>query len=503
MKKTILNITMLATVVLSGNSCKKFLDEKPLQQVGVDRYFKSVRDITSAVTGVYASFQLEMTGGGDSKTVGKYHFWGEARADNYDKTQYNFAPAVEMASNGLSSGNSMSSWAGLYRTIGRANNCIKYIPQVPQFDRQATKSVVDGNMAQCYAMRALSYFYIVRLWGDAPIWTEPYLDVNEEPKKPREPKEKIIELILADLNKAYELIPKNATPSQWYIGEGAISAIMADVYMWLGEEGNALPWFANLFKSKSPTGKVYKATDSTDLVLQADWKKVFLNANTIENIWSIHWDYSVNGCACLPVSVYHSNSPLQIDSIVLKDWAARQSSDIRARQTIDFSASLRDRMQKYNPVPATGNPTWNDAAKQQPIYLVMYRLTDMVLLYAEAMNEEGDLVTALKWLNIIRKRAGQPVYLDTDPAVATKEAMQNALLNERRWELFGEGKRWFDLLRTKKAKEVMDPLMKIRQHREGTALVGFDDDNGRRLLWPIYRPLIENNPLLKQNLPYN
>ncbi len=110
-------------------------------------------------------------------------------------------------------------------------------------------------------------------------------------------------------------------------------------------------------------------------------------------------------------------------------------------------------MQKYNPVPATGNPTWNDAAKQQPIYLVMYRLTDMVLLYAEAMNEQGDLVTALKWLNIIRKRAGQPVYLDTDPAVATKEAMQNALLNERRWELFGEGKRWFDLVRTKKQKK--------------------------------------------------
>ncbi len=106
--------------MLSGNSCKKFLDEKPLQQVEVNRYFKSVRDITSAVTGVYASFQLEMTGGGDSKTVGKYHFWGEARADNYDKTQYNFAPAVEMASNGLSSGNSISTWAGLYRTIGRA-----------------------------------------------------------------------------------------------------------------------------------------------------------------------------------------------------------------------------------------------------------------------------------------------------------------------------------------------------------------------------------------------
>lgn len=503
MKKTFLNIALLATLAITGNGCKKFLDERPLQEVEVDKYFKSTKDITAAMAGVYASFQLEMTGGGTGSTWGKYIYWGEGRADNYDRTQYNFSHAIEIASNGLSSGNQASNWTGLFRTIGRANNCIKYIPQVPKFDRTATKSIVDGNLAQSYAMRAMCYFWIVRIWGDAPIWLEPYTDIAEEPKRARESRDKIMdEIIIKDLEKAYELIPKNATPSQWYIGEGAICAMLADVYMWRKDYPNAMIWFNNLFKAKAPTGKVFTGASAADLATQANWKSIFLAGNSIENIWSIHWDFTVNGCACLPNSIYHSNSPLQIDSAVMRDWAAIQATDFRARQTVDFAASLRDRMQKYYAVAATGNPTWNDASKQLPVYLVMYRLTDMMLLYAEAANKLADRATALKWLNIVRVRAGLPAYLDTDPAVATEAAMENALLNERRWELFGEGKRWFDLVRTEKVQEVMDPVLKLRQTRQGVEQVGFGTDN-RKYLWPVFRTLIENNPLLKQNLPYN
>lgn len=504
MKKTILNITLLAALAITAGGCEKFLDERPPTQVPVDSYFKNTKDINAALTGVYASLQMEMTGGGTGGTWGKYYFWGEGRADNFDKTQYNFAHALEIAFNGLTSGNAASNWTGLYRTIGRANNCIKNIPLVPQYDRTATKAIIDNAMAQSYALRALSYFWIVRLWGDAPIWLEPYTDVNENPRKARESKDKIInEVIIPDLEKAYELVPKNATPSQWLIGEGAICAIMADVYMWRNEYQKALPWFNNLFKAKAPTGKVYTGMSASDLVAQADWKKVFTNANTIENIFSIHWDFTVNGCACTPVSIYHSNSPNKIDSLTWVVWRDAVPADWRRTQTIDYNVTgLQDRLLKYYPPPTTGNPVWNDNTKQLPVYLTMYRLTDMMLLYAEAVNQNGDLVTALKWLNIVRNRANLPSYLDTDAAVSTKEAMQNALLNERRWELFGEGKRWFDLVRTKKVQEVMDPILKIRQHRQGVEEIGFGSDE-RKWLWPIHRTLIEDNPLLKQNEPYN
>ena len=49
MKKTFLNIALLATLAITGNGCKKFLDERPLQEVEVDKYFKSTKDITAAM----------------------------------------------------------------------------------------------------------------------------------------------------------------------------------------------------------------------------------------------------------------------------------------------------------------------------------------------------------------------------------------------------------------------------------------------------------------------
>lgn len=504
MKRIFLNITLLATLAIAGKGCSKFLDERPLTEVETNKYFKTTKDINAAMAGMYASFQQEMTGGGTGSTWGKYIFWGEGRADNYDRTQYNFAHAVEIASNGLSSSNAASNWTGLYRTIGRANNCLKYIPKVPDYDRSATKAIVDANMAQAYAMRAMCYFYIVRLWGDAPIWLEPYTDIAEEPKRPRESKEKIYnDVIIADLKKAYDLIPKNATPSQWYINEGAICAMLADVYMTRQNYDDAMIWFNNLFKAKAPTGKVFAGQSASDLASQADWKKIFLNGNTIENIWSIHWDFKVNGCACLPNSIYHSNSPLQIDSAVLKDWGDAQATDFRARQTVDFSAQLRDRMQKYYSVPATGAINWSDnAVKELPVYLVMYRLSDMMLMYAEAANKKGDANTAIKWLNITRQRAGLAPFAEGTDTVSTMDKIEMRLLTERRWELFGEGKRWFDLVRTHKAIEVMDPVLRQRQRRQFVPIVGWDGGEDK-LLWPIHRTLIENNPLLKQNFPYN
>ncbi len=502
--KKIIYTAVLASVLFANYGCKKFLNEKPLSQVPIDKYFKSVKDITAAMTGVYTSFQQEMTGGGTDKTWGKYHYWGEGRTDNFDRSQYSTSNTVEMSLNELTSNNGAANWSGLFRTIGRANNCIKYIPLVPDYDPNATPAIINNNMAQAYALRAMSYFYIVRLWGDAPIWTEPYTDINQPPARKRESKDKIFdEIIIPDLTRAYNLVPKTGShPGVWYISEGAICAIMADVYMWRKDYPNALIWFTNLFKAKNPSGKVYRGLDATDLAAAVDWKKIFTTAATTENIWSIHWDFTVNGCACLPVSIFHNNSPMKIDSTVFKDWPA-VTADLRAKQTIDVaSSSLQDRLYKYYPAPSSGNPAWNDDTKKVPVYLVMYRLTDMYLLYAEALNKTSNGTDALRYLNYIRVRAGLAAYNSADPAVNTPEALERAIISERRWELYGEGKRWFDLVRTNKVNEALDPTLKLRQIRQGYPPTGFGS-NADKLLWPIFRSVLEDNKLLVQNNSYN
>jgi hypothetical protein len=134
------------------------------------------------------------------------------------------------------------------------------------------------------------------------------------------------------------------------------------------------------------------------------------------------------------------------------------------------------------------------------VYLPVYRLADIFLLYAEALNKKGDQTNALKYLNLVHVRAGLKAY--TAAQFADQAAMEDAILQERQWELFGEGKRWFDLVRTDHVIQVMDPVMKIRQLQQSADTTGWGTDK-RRYLWPVHRNVLNANPLLKQNQPYS
>ena len=511
MKKIIYSICIISIFGTIGG-CKKFLDQKPLNSVPNSEFYKSLKDINSALAGIYSSFQESMTGTG-ANFSGFYFQWGELRSDNFDDNgQYSAFSYKELSQNALTSGNTSANWTGFYKTIGRCNTAIKFIPQAASFDANATPTVVNNALAQSLAMRALCYFYIVRIWGDPVVWTEPYNDVSKEDEKPRSAKDSVLKsLIIPDLEKAYSLIQKNQTPTVWEIDEAAICAILTDVYMWRSHDNKiqpdypkAISWIQNLFKAKSPTGKVFGGTSGGDLEAGSNFKALFLDpSKTKESIWSIHWDYLLNGCACIPVSVGTSNNQARFDSSLQVDWK-RVKADIRMPATIDTLSGLghNDKLLKYFDMSGVYSlPQGVKDGTPLNVYLVMYRLGDIYLTYAEALNKTGDLSNALKYLNFIRVRAGLPAYLASDPLVSAAN-IENTILNERRFELYGEGKRWWDLVRTGKVVEIMDPILKQRQHRLGTAEVGFAGAPDK-ILWPLYRTLLEDNRKLVQNPSYN
>jgi len=504
MKRTAHILLYLSTLIIAGG-CKKFLTEEPLSQVPAENYFTKLKDINAAITGMYASFQDEMTGDGSGN--GNYIYWGEGRSDNFDRSQYANSTITELSLNQLTSGNSTSDWSGLYRTINRANLAIKNIPEVQKYDLNVTNVIRDNSLAQCYAMRAMCYFYIVRIWGDAVIRTEPYESIEEDAHSARESKDKIIEeRIIPDLQNAYALIQKNQKPIVWNIGEGAIAAMLADVYMWKKDRTTAITWIKKVFAAQGPKGAVYKGVSGADLEPGATWKNLFINpTGTNEAIWSIHWDQLQNECACLPISISSSNNPVRIDSVLHTNWKLN-TADIRVSKSYDTLTGTGhvDKVIKYYNIAGNSFPTGSGSpdARSYNVYLTMYRLGDIFLLYAEALNKTGDRATALKYLNFIRVRAGLAAYVDTDPAVATEDEMENTILQERKLELFAEGKRWFDLVRTDHVKKIMDPVLIIRQQRYGAPAVGFGDDL-RKLVWPIHRQVLVNNTSLLQNLPYN
>ena len=500
--------TLLLLVLLTG-SCKKFLTQSPLAEVAESQFFKSKYDVDASISGMYRLFQDQMVG--ETQYKDRYHIWGEHRSDNFERfLSYTTNQVNEITLNGLTPDNEFASWAGLYTVIARANTNIKKVAGAAQYDPRVTKEVIDKAHAESYAMRAMAYFYIVRVWGDAPIWLEPFESLSEESQKGREPAAKIIdEVIIKDLEKAYAVTVKNQTPIVWSISEGAICALMADVYMWKKDYPNAITWINNLFKAKGPTGKVYLGASIADLQPTATWKQMFTAPDkSIESIWTLDWTFAASGCACMSISYTPNNKQYTIGLEPWQTWFLPYQNtlplpDIRVRQTHDVWANNRDRFIKYYNTPAnpTGAYTFPATAPEEiPTYVTMYRLGDMYLLYAEALNGNNDLAGALKYLNFIRKRAGVAEYLASDPAVATKEAMEDAILQERQYELYGEGKRWFDLVRTNHVQKVMDPVLKRRQMAAGSDQVGFPDL--RKVLWPLSRTVLNANGKLKQNPSY-
>ena len=478
------------------------------------------------MAGMYGSFQQAMVG--ESNQRNKYTYWGEGRSDNFERGGNSGNDFGEMQINGLTAGNTWADWTSLYRVINLANMNIKYIPGIAETEPNkalVTQEIIDRNLAESYGMRAICYFYVVRVWGDAVVRTEPYEDLAESPERPRESREKVIdELIIPDLLKAYELIKKSATPNVFYINEGAICATLVDVYMWKAsltknqeDYKNAMKWFGNLAKAKAPTGKVYTAASMTDLQPTATWNNMFTDpSKSNEAIWNIHWDFFKNGCACMTaVSVTSNNTSLIIDTEIFNSWPATNPTDIRVKATFDVTKTQRDRVWKYYvgsyTTPgvngATGTYSVPDAnrTQQSNVFPVMYRLGDQFLLYAEALNKTGDQLNAIKYLNFIRKRAGLTEYTSADDAVNTPEKLEKAIIQERRWELFGEGKRWFDLVRTGLVIEVMDPIVKRRQVTTGVDLenvTGWGTDV-RKYYWPLHRNVLNSNSLLVQNQPYS
>jgi starch-binding outer membrane protein, SusD/RagB family len=525
--KKIISYTLFLGLIIFG-SCKKLVDEKPLSDGTLDQFFKTKYDADAAIAGMYGAFQQAMVG--DAQFNNRINWWGDARSDN----MMNGTPSSssnEVHFNNLTPNNNYADWTPLYTVIGRANLNIAKFPEINNYAKaaeQISAATLNSYMAQSYAMRAVCYLNILKIWGAAPIRTTPFLDLNDNPFPTRNTKTEVKQQIVTDLQKAYDLMSKNATPTVWYIGEAAICAAMADTYMWKSNDGEIMPdyantivWIKNLFKAKAPTGKVINGTTtplanglSPDLVPTADWKTIFTNPGAnIETIWNIHWDVNANGCPCMAgVSSTVNNTPIKTDKAFYtgtSSWV-RAGLDIRAKQTIDSSKSDNfDRIIKwYGPSGYTNaKQTYLTRAQSdgyvgtdKNVYIPVYRLADMFLLYAEALNKTGDMTNALKYLNFVHQRATLPAYTST--TLATQQQMEDAIIQERQWELFDEGKRWFDLCRTDHVIQIMDPILKARQLAAGAAQTGWGTDT-RKYLWPLHRNVLNANPNMVQNPPYS
>ena len=384
-----------------------------------------------------------------------------------------------------------SFWKAAYKVINRTNTILGRIDGI-----EINTELANRYKLECKFIRALMYFNLVRVYGDVPLVLKE-ISISESYDILREPKENVYNQIIADLKEAQDLPVSYSTAEDGRATQGAAKALLANVYMTLHKYAEAETILAEIINSGQ-----YSLLENTPGSLNIDgYKNVFspVNHNSKEGIFEIQFlkggygegsNYANNfapensGTNVVAVGGTGGNNIPEMDI-----YNAYEEGDLRR----DFSMSLgyydnRKNNEwvesryvcKFMDVPYQNN----DASNNYPVI----RYADVILMYAEALNQNGKTAEACKYLNMTRRRGFGYQTTETSPVdLQTTDKAQFALMveQERRVELAFENHRWFDLIRTGRAVEVM--------RSKGFSL------NETNLICPIPQKQIDVNPKLTQN----
>lgn len=498
MKKFTISILLLLLISTFFVGCSNLLDEKPISTLSKDQFWKSPDDAQAWMAGMYDGMQKALSF--------RYLEWGETRSDNLENAGTGLTQ-VKLLNNGITSDMSQCDWTDLYKVISRANFAIKYIPLTPNVD----PSVLKKYLGQAYAMRAYMYFYAIRVWGRVPLITEPYEGGTQTQFYKRSPIDSLKTQIQADIDRSINLL--NADPGVFYINKGGALAMKTDIHMWFKEYDKAI----------SASDALIALNQYSLVTNSTDWKYIFTAPDgSKETIFNMYWSYleegTGSGAASMLASGSNSSNYKAQDSIWFS-LVARGKKDARMWLCFD-TVSMYNNGGKlpigdlnYSDISKTGKFNEWDFGKQafkyynnsqSDIRIPLYRYADVMLLRAEALNQLNRKPEALAIVNSIRQRVGYLVTAESQlGANPTTYNVESLILAERKLEFFGEGKRWFDLIRTNRVIGVMDLVLKKRQAAGGLPLEGFGDPN--KILFPLAAKVFEANPLLvgDQNPPYS
>ena len=440
-------------LVLMLFSCADdILDKDPVSSFSGQGFYKTSSDAQAGVYGIYDAVQ--------STFRVNFSYWGEGRADAI-ATNHSGDPVI-LNQNNLSQSISSARWNNIYETVSRANYAIKYIPTVFKTESEFSLQLV----AQARALRALSYFYAVRVWGDVPLITEPYESVQQEFFIPKTNKELVLDQIVDDLKFAAEHCKDNYSGDRTriLITQGAANAFLTQVYMWRKQYPEAID-------------AAQKVLDNNlySLVTINDWSKIFTSGYSNESIFEV--GYNETQTNALRVLYALGSDSDYYPSASFKN--AFEVGDLRKDLIYDTTNANPKKIWKF-----FGKGFNDESPEPSGNNIVLVRLADIMLLKAEAHNKLNNTSEALKLLNLIRKRAEVP-QLNLAQAVALYGDLESAILHERLIELSFEGHRWFDLVRTGKAISVMEPINGL--------------NNVDNLVWPIHEDALNRNPKLEQN----
>ena len=347
-------------------------------------------------------------------------------------------------------------YTALYKSILSLNNVIE-------------NSTDETEVGEAKFLRALSYFKLVKVFGAVTVNLSASPSISDTSILARTPATDVYNnVIIPDLNDAMAAL--STTIEDGRASQYAAQALLGKVYATMGNYGSAQTHLAAVVNGATAAG----------ITLKPNFDEVFGAANEIENseiIFSTQISSSIVDEYSFASRFWNwlvgddskSDNPVDPSLIAAFDESDLNGGGTDLRRAVTISEDGKTAIKFPKEGGLGPDHDW-----------IEIRLADVILLYAEALNENGSTASAIIELNKIRTRAG---LIGT--TAVTQAALKTAISKERRLELAFEGHRWFDLVRTGTAQSVLD----------------FSDAN--YLLFPIPNSeVLATSGVITQNLGY-
>ena len=556
------------------SACNDFLTIYPTDRIVDEDFWKKRADVDQMVDGCYLSMI-------DYSVQERAIMWGAFRSDEIVKLKdFNDNTLENIAAVNLLPTNRYNNWEHFYKVINNCNIVLNHAPQVMEEDHEFTEGDYQVVRAQMLALRSLCYFYLVRAFRDVPYTTRSYEDDSQvEPIEQSTPDE-VLQHCLEDLEEARHYIMKSGAygRTDWrnwgYMTRDAVHALMADIYLWrasmthsTSDYQQAIAFSDSVINAKDAYYKRYQEIEITSSKEGEDRYHLedgiyvmysIFNTNRGNSHESIlEWQYNgQNNSNSALANYYYKNGENSQVSILMAsslfnsidknantdqaqkiyltkndyrfwnnvyDANNEEAQEMSIRKMVDNSGTTVD-------VTSTVGERKSTSRQYQEFRQnwIVYRLTDVMLMQAEALVEtaasDSDQVTLRKAFDLVQavnKRSMKKNSADTlkFENFRSKSDFELLVLAERERELCFEGKRWWDLMRycyrhmegvnikqrladVASWPELYQPMLSfiVRKYSDsGGDAVSYKMKSEPYLYWPILESETKVNNLLKQN----
>ena len=483
-----ISILTFAGMLLIAGGCKKYLDQKPITDVGGSVVFSDVPSAYKALSGVYSRLVGDQGFGIRLSlyyTVDQDEMQGPTGAGDNDRR--------DIARYAATSTNAQitSPFNQLFAGIEYANVCIANIPAMDKYNNgtDQEKKQLQRMLGEALTLRAQFYLEAIMNWGDLPAHFQPAAIqalVNQFPSRTN--RDSLYAQIIADLKTAEDLVPwRNDIASigdqqDERITKGAVKGLRARIALFRGgyslrqtggmqrnsdyltyyqiarDECNDIinsgqhslnPSFKALWKNQvcahavtDPNGELIFQASAAGLSGSEDTKLGYYNGPTVNGLGN----KSINA---LPSYFYLFDSTDQRRDVTMAPYNVNADGVTKTGQAITAICDGKYRRDwSTNPVISPTSAVQYLGFKWQ-----ILRYSDVLLMFAEADNEiNGPTAAAYNAINMVRRRGyGLPISTPNAtvdiPAGLTKADFFKAVVRERSLELGGEGVRKYDLIR--------------------------------------------------------